>query len=58
MGRKDPYLTKQLDQRTQKGKIRRLVAQGWEMTSQHVGGIYSRKVILRKPNPKYRGAAQ
>lgn len=53
--KKEPYLTKQVNVRTGKRKIQKLIAQGWELTSQHVGGVYARQAILRKPNPKYRG---
>lgn len=55
--KREPYLTKRINARTGKRKIERLISQGWEMLPADVGGGLRslREVILRKPNPKYRG---
>jgi len=55
---KKPYLTKTVNVRTGARKIERLVSQGWELTGQHVGSVYSRKAVLRKPNPKHKERGQ
>lgn len=56
--KRDQYITKRINARTGRRKIERLIRQGWEQLPADVGGgLRSRReVILRTPNPKYRGA--
>lgn len=47
------YKTKTVNMRTGRRKIARLIEQGWELMPGHVGSVYSRKAVLRKPNPEH-----
>lgn len=54
--KKDPYETKSVSASFGDAKVQKLVRQGWEVVSDR-GGFFmtARTVILRRPNPNYRG---
>lgn len=59
MSKRDPYITKSFRKLGSSGsrKLKKLVAQGWEIVSSApVGASGVTVYTVRKPNPKYRGA--
>lgn len=55
--KREPYLTKTIAVGYSDRKVRKMVADGWEVVATRGGALGSAQhVTLRKPNPKYRGA--
>ncbi|UDL16258.1 hypothetical protein [Microbacterium phage MO526] len=55
--KRDPYLTKTVTVGYSDRKVRKLVADGWEVVATRGGALGSAQTVtLRKPNPNYKGA--
>lgn len=54
--KKDQYETKRINASFGDAKVRKLTRQGWEVVSDKGGMLMTgRVVIMRRPNPKYKG---
>lgn len=55
-GKKEPFEVKTVNASFGDRKVKKLIAQGWEVVSDKGGMLMTaRTVTLRRPNPKFKG---